>query len=221
MVRWRMAALVVALWWGSALAAENRPASYAVLPHGGFVAFDPQRPLYIVTQDERGRMIRYVLKPGSRQLEPDGPEFRVEASFEKVSPSQLKLRTPYDDLIRAASVRHGVDEALVRAVIHAESGFNPQARSPKSAMGLMQLIPSTAQRFGVDDPYDPVKNVYGGTRYLRELLDMFGRLDHAVAAYNAGEGRVMKYNGIPPFEETRDYVRRVLSLFKGYKEAMG
>jgi soluble lytic murein transglycosylase-like protein len=109
-----------------------------------------------------------------------------------------------------------LDPKLVQAVIQVESGYNHRARSQKGAMGLMQLMPATASLYRVEDPYDPEENVRGGTRYLRHLVDRFpGRLDLAVAAYNAGPAAVERYGGIPPYRETRDYVRRVLALYQG------
>lgn len=129
-------------------------------------------------------------------------------------------REAFNELIAGASRAHNIDPDLVRAIVHAESGFNPRAQSPKNAMGLMQLIPSTAKRFGVDDPFNPAQNIAGGTRYLRELLNLFnGNVVLAVAGYNAGEGAVQKYGGIPPYQETQEYVRRVAKLYKGYKDA--
>lgn len=123
----------------------------------------------------------------------------------------------YDRLIRrVASVEH-VDVSLVKAVMHVESGFDPHAVSPKGASGLMQLMPETAQRYGVRDIFDPVQNVYAGVRYLKHLLVKFHynrRL--ALAAYNAGVNVVMQYNGIPPFEETQTYVRRVMRYRREY-----
>ena len=123
-----------------------------------------------------------------------------------------------DALIRRASAAHQVEEALVRAVIDVESRFNPRARSPKGAMGLMQLMPGTADRFGVRDAYDPHQNIDAGTRYLRQLLLMFeGNRRLAVAAYNAGEAAVIRHGRrVPPYEETQDYVTRVLSLYRRY-----
>src|SRR5271154_2394286 len=115
-----------------------------------------------------------------------------------------------EKLVREAAERHHVDPALVRAVIQTESNWNPAARSNKGALGLMQLIPTTAIRFGVNDAFNPKQNVDAGVRYLRTLLERYnGNLDLALAAYNAGEGAVDRAHGIPAFRETRDYVRKV------------
>ncbi len=120
------------------------------------------------------------------------------------------FRTKFDGTIIDAAKRFDVDAALVSAVIKAESDFNPRTRSHKGARGLMQLMPATAARFGVRDSYDPVANIHGGVRYLRWLLEKFeGNAELAVAAYNAGEGNVWKYNGVPPFRETVTYISRI------------
>ena len=120
------------------------------------------------------------------------------------------------DVISRHASTQNLDPKLVQAVIQVESGYNHRALSRKGAKGLMQLMPSTADLFRVSDPYDPEENVRGGTRYLRALVDRFpGRLDLAVAAYNAGPKAVERYGGVPPYQETRDYVRRVLGLYQG------
>jgi len=120
------------------------------------------------------------------------------------------FKTKFDKLIVEAAKKFDVDAALVSAVIKAESDFDPREVSNKGARGLMQLMPGTALRFGVTDSYDPAANVYGGVRYLRWLLQTFeGNADLAVAAYNAGEGNVWKYNGVPPFRETITYINRI------------
>ncbi len=120
------------------------------------------------------------------------------------------FKSKFNHLIVEAAKKFDVDAALVSAVIKAESDFNDRELSNKGARGLMQLMPSTAERFGVTDSYDPVANIYGGVRYLRWLLQTFnGNADLAVAAYNAGEGNVWKYNGVPPFRETINYINRI------------
>jgi hypothetical protein len=120
------------------------------------------------------------------------------------------FKSKFDMLIVEAAKKFDVDAALVSAVIKAESDFNAREVSDKGARGLMQLMPSTAERFGVTDSYDPVANIYGGVRYLHWLLETFkGNADLAVAAYNAGEGNVWKYNGVPPFRETINYISRI------------
>lgn len=119
-------------------------------------------------------------------------------------------QSKYNDIIVAAAKQHDVDAALVSAVIKAESDYNPRIVSHKGARGLMQLMPATAKRFGVTNSFDPKENIYAGTRYLRWLLNKFdGNADLAVAAYNAGEGNVWKYDGVPPFRETVNYINRI------------
>ncbi len=107
-----------------------------------------------------------------------------------------------------------IDPALIEAIVANESGFDPNATSRAGARGLMQLMPRTAESLGVIDPYDPAQNVRGGTRYLRSLLDRFGDVELAVAAYNAGPGAVERYGGVPPYAETQNYVRNVLARYR-------
>jgi soluble lytic murein transglycosylase-like protein len=131
----------------------------------------------------------------------------------------LRLNTAaYETEVRTAAAQHGVDEAIVRAIIHAESSFNPNARSRVGAQGLMQLMPPTARRFGVSNAYDPAQNIRGGVQYLAWLLKRYnGDLTLAAAGYNAGEGAVDKYKGVPPYSETRRYVERVRVLADRYR----
>ena len=131
----------------------------------------------------------------------------------------LRLNTTaYRDEVRAAAREHGVDEAIVRAIIHAESAFNPNALSRVGAQGLMQLMPATARRFGVGNAFEPRQNINGGVKYLAWLLKRFkGDLTLAAAGYNAGEGAVDKYKGVPPYRETRHYVDRVAVLAERYR----
>ena len=124
------------------------------------------------------------------------------------------------EVISAVSARHHLDPDLINSVIHAESGFNPRAASPKGAQGLMQLMPQTASKLGVADAFDPGANVEGGTRYLRELLERYNfDLIKALAAYNAGPQRVEQYHGVPPYYETQAYVARIVRDFNRKKLA--
>ena len=126
----------------------------------------------------------------------------------------------YEELIHAASGRYNVDADLIRAVIKAESDFRSNARSQKGALGLMQLMPETARLHNVGDAYDPGENVEGGVRHLKMLLERYqGDLELSLAAYNAGSGAVEKHGGIPPFAETKEYVRRVLRYYDSYRGA--
>jgi soluble lytic murein transglycosylase-like protein len=124
-------------------------------------------------------------------------------------------------LVEEAARRYGLDPALVDAVVRTESGYDPSATSPAGAMGLMQLMPATARALGVADPYDPVQNVHGGVRYLRGLVDRFGDVTLALAAYNAGPGAVARHGGVPPYPETRAYVERVLRAWQRARVDLG
>ena len=145
------------------------------------------------------------------------------ASEASVLPSYSRNKNAFDQLIRQAAQHHGVSEGLVKAIMHTESGFNINARSPVGAQGLMQLMPATARRFNVSNAYDPQQNIFGGVKYLSWLLKRFnGDTRLAIAAYNAGEGNVDKYGDVPPFRETRDYVKRVTSRYQNlYASGLG
>ncbi|HEX9943837.1 MAG TPA: lytic transglycosylase domain-containing protein [Thermoanaerobaculia bacterium] len=158
--------------------------------------------------------VRIVVGPSGRKV------ILNESSTQRSRRLSAKLVAVPDANLEPLITRHSdaqnLDPKLVRAVIQAESGYNARALSNKGAIGLMQLMPATASLLRVSNPYDPDENLRGGTRYLRQMLDRFaGRLEFAIAAYNAGPGAVERHGGIPPFAETRDYVRRVLALYQG------
>jgi soluble lytic murein transglycosylase-like protein len=149
-------------------------------------------------RDDGGEMVTYAVPRSAsvRSTTPTGTAGARSAEF--------------DDYIEVHAASQGVSPDLVRAVIQVESAFNPQAVSPKGAMGLMQLMPATARELGVDNPFHPEDNIRGGVAYLRQLLDRYDRnVELALAAYNAGPGSVAKYGAVPPYRETQDYVRKV------------
>lgn len=138
-----------------------------------------------------------------------------------LEPQARRAPIELDAIIAAAASRHGVDAALVKAVIHVESNFVATAVSPKGAQGLMQLMPATARRVGVIRAFDPAMNVEGGVKLLRLLLDRYGGdVTKTLAAYNAGEGAVARYGGVPPYPETRAYVQRVLGYRERYERGL-
>ena len=141
--------------------------------------------------------------------------------FKAAVPSKHEPVSPYHHYIIKASKTYQVEAALIKAVIMAESGYNPKAISRKGAQGLMQLMPGTAKWLGVHDAFDPVLNIDGGVRYLRRLLDRFdGDVQLALAAYNAGSRYVRKYGGVPPFKATQIYIKKVLKYRKNYRKKM-
>lgn len=147
----------------------------------------------------------YASDPGCNQLD-----------WEKIPLNRIS----FNEEIRAVSEVFTVDEALIRAIIHAESAYQPDALSPRGAQGLMQLMPGTQAELEVADVFDPLSNIEGGTLYLSRLLEQFDQsVELAAAAYNAGPGAVVKHGGIPPYRETRDYVRRVKILYRRYRSS--
>lgn len=197
-------------------------------------------PLIVVFEDGRLLRIRSFERADQRyvlKLEPHGrievPESRVEAIVDEVPSSEplpplapalaLKpyrdgyagLVVPYGkDLARLAR-EHDLNPLLLYCIMHVESAGNPRALSPKGAMGLMQLMPGTARRFSVKDPWDPLQNIRGACRYLNYLHGLFGgKVDLVLAAYNCGEVLVKKHGGVPEFRETRNYVRKIIELYQ-------
>ncbi|MFN3921904.1 MAG: lytic transglycosylase domain-containing protein [Caldimicrobium sp.] len=126
----------------------------------------------------------------------------------------------FEKIFAEVAKQFDLDPYLLKAIAKVESNFNPKAVSPKGAMGVMQLIPATAQLVGVSDPFDPIENIYGGAKYLRWLLDEFGDLRLSLAAYNAGPEAVRQYRGVPPYAETVNYVKKVLYFYDLYKKTL-
>jgi soluble lytic murein transglycosylase-like protein len=161
----------------------------------------------------------------------DLPDYGDESAADKSAPltpprATVKRKTRsahkkigmYHRIISDAGIQYSIDPALIKAIIHTESSFNPAAVSRTGAMGLMQLMPSTAREMGVEDCFDPQHNINGGTRYLKRLLRLFDNdRELALAAYNAGIGNVREYGGVPPFQETRRYVKKVGAFYRYYK----
>jgi soluble lytic murein transglycosylase-like protein len=158
---------------------------------------------------KKGQLVERHSERRPAPARPAAPNARAEAE---------RNPTNYDAYIREAARLYQIPEALVRAVIRVESNFDPRAVSRANAQGLMQLIPATAERMLVTDPFDARQNVLGGTRYLRVLANLFnGNLQLTLAAYNAGENAVIKYRGIPPYEETQMYVTKVMQFYNLYR----
>ncbi|GAA2023329.1 MULTISPECIES: transglycosylase SLT domain-containing protein [Nocardioides] len=163
-----------------------------------------------------GLDIRIVDVPSTpdyiRRVLPDAP---VGAAGAPAAAGSSRVSgVPFSDLFNAAGQRYGVDPVLLASVARQESGFDPKAVSPAGAQGLMQLMPGTADGLGVTNSFDPAQAVDGAARLLRDLLDRFGRTDLALAGYNAGPGAVLRYDGIPPYPETQNYVRSVMAMVR-------
>ena len=182
-----------------------------ILTFVGLVASASPAQAQIYTwRDSRGNLVL-----SDRRLDPSAKTFPVAttSSMRTTKPGVSRIRGGYIELIQHHAAANQVRPELVNAVIQIESGFNPLARSRKGAMGLMQLMPSTAARMGVRDPYDPAENIRGGTTYLRHLLNRYNDNEElALAAYNAGPEAVDEHGTVPPYRETRNYVRRIKGM---------
>jgi soluble lytic murein transglycosylase-like protein len=195
------------------------------------LVFDDGRELAVEAWEVRGEFLHVTLVGGGRMAlpregieavrtlpAPSAPE--PSASEESPEDTWRDWAGEFAELVDGAASRHRVDPVLLVAMMRIESNFDPFAVSPKGACGLMQLIPATAERFGVADVFDPAQNIDGGARYLRWLLERFeGDTNLALAAYNAGENAVDRYGGVPPYRETRNYVRKVLGKFELFQSA--
>jgi soluble lytic murein transglycosylase-like protein len=151
---------------------------------------------------------------------PTSSNYKVYIREPILRPDALYHNRSYDDVISEAAKRNGLSSSLIKALIHVESYFNPRAVSKKGAMGLMQIMPENIRLLHINDPFDPWENIMGGASYLKAMLERFsGQLPLALAAYNAGPTVVEKYNDIPPYPETQDYVQKVLRFFHLYKKS--
>jgi len=177
--------------------------------------------IFSYTDDEG--VLHFSNKPvnnGRYRLYLKSPHQKRRAGVVAVMPSDGSPDrfTRYNEWIHQAAILYQIPEELIRAVIMCESNYDPRAVSPTGAQGLMQMMPETATRMQVRDGFDPRENIFGGTRYLRVLANMFnGDLELTIAGYNAGEGAVVRYAGIPPYEETQQYVIRVLTYYRRYR----
>ncbi len=170
---------------------------------------DGRGRLHFTNAPAGGGYTRYTPRPGK------APLYRL--TRRRDTERDRQRRRAFDAIIADAAERHSIDPALVKAVIRTESDFFADARSPKGALGLMQLMPATARKHSVDRVFDPRDNIEGGTRHLRLLLDQYnGNVRLALAAYNAGGGAVSRHGGIPPYRETIEYLQRVLSFREQY-----
>lgn len=195
--------LLALLAVASAGLAPGARGDYAVLKSGV--------RLHITGYEQAGDQILLTVAGGTVNIAAtDLVSVEPEDQFAALPPAPEPAKGPYANLIRAAAAKHGVDEKLITHVIAVESNFNPRAASHKQALGLMQLLPSTAAKYSVSNIFDPAENIDAGTRYLKDLLAQYkGNTSLALAAYNAGPQMVSKYGGIPPFPETQKYVQKI------------
>jgi soluble lytic murein transglycosylase-like protein len=203
---------LVCLMFG-AFAGAAAAAELAVLSNGFTIRHERRQII--------GQITRLYLSTG-RNSYVDIPTVQILAFQKDDTPAPPASASSADFLsaVAAASDKHQLDSDFITSVIHAESGFNSHAVSRKGAQGLMQLMPQTASRLGVSNPFDPIANVDGGTRYLRQLLDYYhDDMAKALAAYNAGPRRVSQYHGVPPYHETHAYVGRIIREYNRKKLA--
>lgn len=203
----------MAILIATALYSAPARADYAVLRSGV--------RLHITGYESNGPHMRLTVEGGTVDVQAeDVVAIEPEDHFEPVPPSPVTTAGPFANLIHAAAQKHGLDENLIARVIAMESNFNPRAASRRQALGLMQLLPQTAAHYSVADIFDPAQNIEAGAHYLKDLLTRYrGNLTLALAAYNAGPEMVERYGGIPPFQETQNYVRQITSKMTREKTA--
>lgn len=192
----------------------------AVPAHAELVFFSSGRSLSVKSHRVDGDTLVLALRTGGEivcessvitRIAPDEVPYPEPEPEPAPAPLQPEAQVPYGEIIDKVAAEQGVDARLVKALIQVESAYKQRARSPKGAMGLMQLMPATARQYDVADPYDPASNIEGGIKHLKMLLTRFPK-ELALAAYNAGEAAVQRFRGVPPYPETRDYVSRILKL---------
>ncbi len=187
-----------------------------ILGIAAFIPADLSAEIYSYT-DKNG-VLHFSNAPTSSKYCYAGPESSMHTSIYHFRYYPSNRISTYDDIIREASLHHGLQFELIKAIVHAESSFNPNAISRAGAIGLMQIMPENLNAFGINDPFDPRDNVMGGTRYLKQLMKKYNSdLSLSLAAYNAGPGAVDKYNDIPPYPETKNYVEKVLKYYALYR----
>lgn len=177
---------------------------------------------FFVMPDTRADIYIYIDSQGVMHFTntPTSSNFKLYMREAPSRPNTWHNNRSYDDVIAEAADRTGLSFSLLKAVIHVESYFDPRAVSKKGALGLMQIMPANLSLLEIGDPFDPWENIMGGANYLKAMLEQFdGQLPLALAAYNAGPTVVARYNDIPPFQETREYVQKVLRFFNFYKKS--
>ncbi|RCK81240.1 MAG: Membrane-bound lytic murein transglycosylase D precursor [Candidatus Ozemobacter sibiricus] len=193
--------------------------------HGAIYSYRDEKGRLFLTDNPPNKKYKIVVTTKKDRADPDIPTSGGGTLQILTEMAPQKILLPNDETfstyINQAARMFGLDPYLIKSVVKVESDFDPSAVSSKGAQGLMQLIPSTARLVGCFDPFDPFENIKGGARYLRMMLDRFeGNLEHALAAYNAGPGRVEQYRGVPPFRETRNYVKKVQHYYAQYRAGL-
>lgn len=208
-------------WFCAAILAVGTAMALAPCARADYIVLQTGQRIHVTSYERVGDTLRLTMAGGRMEI-PADTMLRIDPEDTFVTVKVKLLDVPFADFIAQSARVHGVPPELVASVIAVESNFNPNAVSWRSARGLMQLMPQTAARFGVTRIFDPQQNIEAGTRYLKELLTRYsGDLNLTLAAYNAGPDRVGHYRNVPPYRETRDYVRRVTEKFRTAYQATG